>query len=252
MFKRSMIVVAVGVLLGALGPLPAGAEHADPFQGTWRAVDVDGSNLWLTVSEDETPDLTVLDDNVTGGLCEWGGEPRGAGIVEGTGEVSGDGSTLHGIFTFLRCLADDAEHVLDPPVEGDFVHDAGTDTLTDTSGVVWHRLRPRGPSDPFLGTWRSTDLDGSSQSLSFAGNGDVRRFRFVDHNATLACADGGRFLARGTGNVVDDGGRLEATFETVRCVDRTDTSHLVGVGPSFEHDPETDTLLDDSGVVWRR
>lgn len=75
----------------------------------------------------------MSDDNATGGVCESGGGPaRGWG----TGEISADGSTIHVTFKTLRCLRERREiHDIDV----DYVHDADTDTLSDPSGVIWHR-----------------------------------------------------------------------------------------------------------------
>lgn len=246
MWKRSTIVAVVVILVGALGALPAGAEHADRFLGTWRSVDADGSNQWLTVSEDAgTVEVRLLDDDATG-ACDSGGPAT----LEGGGEISADGATLHVTFETLDCHVSDP--TVDPPVGVDYVHDPIGDTLTDDFDVVWHRQRQRGPRDPYVGTWVTTDLvDGSDMSVTFGGGGGDRQFRFADLDATGACDTGGLFTAEGTGEVSGDGSTFVGTFGSVRCADGTDRADLVGFVIGFTHDQDTNTL--DSGTeIWHR
>lgn len=106
------------------------------------------------------------------------------------------------------------------------------------------------PSDPFVGTWESVDLDGSNQTLTFRGRGPVKGFTYFDDDATGACETGGEFTARGTGEV--DGDTIVTSFNSVRCEDGTRRDDLRGIRGVLVHDAATDTLTDDFGVVWSR
>lgn len=245
MATRSTIATVIGALLLGLSGLSAAAAPADPFVGLWKSVDTDGSDQTLTFSgPDDATRVRLFDQHATGGACD----PAGPATLEGTGEVSADGTTI--VVTFDSLVCPQGEELLELPIAVTFVHDPETDTLTDDFGVVWHRPRSTPSSDAFFGTWVSTDLDGSEQTLSFAGQGDTRVVRYVDENATEACDDGGRFTAWGHGTV--DGSTIAVTLERVRCDDRTDRSDLVGSVITYVHDPDTDTLTDDFGVVWHR
>lgn len=106
------------------------------------------------------------------------------------------------------------------------------------------------PSDPFVGTWESVDLDGSNQTMTFRGRGPVKGFTYFDDDATAACETGGEFTARGTGEV--DGDTIATSFKNVRCEDGTRRDDLRGVGDVLVYDAETDSLTDGFGIVWSR
>ena len=100
----------------------------------------------------------------------------------------------------------------------------------------------------FSGTWTSTDLDGSSQVLTITGSGHGTHAMFLfDDSATGAC-DGAPARVVGTGRA--DGNTL-VMFGTLTCVPGGNV--LRGrLTFALEYSPASDTLIDESGVVWRR
>lgn len=131
---RTTTALAAGILLAAPTALlvpPAYAAQGD-LAGTWTSVDTDGSNQTLRISGTGNPTYAMfLTDDATSGGC--GGPP--AQLV-GTGRVDGDDVLMRGT---LVCLPGGN------PVPGghfffNFEHDDAADTLTDSTGVVWHRL----------------------------------------------------------------------------------------------------------------
>src|SRR3990170_3577768 len=100
-------------------------------------------------------------------------------------------------------------------------------------------------SDPFSGTWTSTDLDGSNQRITItaAGSGVWQR-DFYDDRAT-SC---GGAPAKGSGSGTVSGNTL-AGSTTIAC----DPGPTLGTfGTRFTFDPGTGKLTDGLGVVWSR
>jgi hypothetical protein len=105
----------------------------------------------------------------------------------------------------------------------------------------------------FLGAWASTDTDGSSQTLDITVPKGTR-VEIVVHDAaaTAACA-GAAATMTGAGEL-DSTGDLVITISGLVCEDGSapavpaeDLGDLV-----FAYDRASDTLTDNSGVVWRR
>ena len=109
------------------------------------------------------------------------------------------------------------------------------------------------PSDPFIGRWESTDIDGSYQVMSIGGG--PHRISYHDFGATVCGLDPvtGDFLygatARGSGMV--SGNDYSGTWD-VWCLSKPTTLILTGLAFQFTYDPSTDTLTDLLGVVWHR
>ena len=103
------------------------------------------------------------------------------------------------------------------------------------------------PSDPFKGSWRSIDADGSNQSLAFGGNGATRMVTLRDDNATTPACGGGPAVGRGVGEV--DGDTIGGTF-SLRCA----SGAVFDADFEFTYDQATNTLTDSfgGGVVWTR
>jgi len=100
-------------------------------------------------------------------------------------------------------------------------------------------------SDPFSGTWTSTDLDGSNQRITItaAGSG-VWQWDFYDDRAT-SC---GGAPAKGSGSGTVSGNTL-AGSTTISC----DPGPTLGTfGTRFTLDPGTGKLTDGFGVIWSR
>ena len=107
------------------------------------------------------------------------------------------------------------------------------------------------PFDPFVGSYRSIDFDGSNQLLALGGPdagwlANVRAVIYHDDAATVACG-GRRAFAEGFGVV--DGNTIVAFLE-VYCdnVGNKVADEVI----TFTADPATTTLTDSYGVVWSR
>ncbi len=107
---------------------------------------------------------------------------------------------------------------------------------------------------PFVGGWKATDtFDGSSMLLTIGGGpGSSRRIILLDHDATLACPDGGPAMASDRGAV--SGNLLQGDW-TVRCL--VDRSSSFSGSFEFVYDASTDTLSDGAvlgfpPIIWHR
>jgi hypothetical protein len=120
------------VLVGCTALLapPAFAGQGE-LAGNWTSVDLDGSHQTLNITGAGNPSYAMfLQDDETSGAC--GGQP--AQLV-GLGSADGDELVMLGS---LVCLPGGN------PIPGtriffSFEHDPAADTLTDFTGVVWHR-----------------------------------------------------------------------------------------------------------------
>ena len=101
---------------------------------------------------------------------------------------------------------------------------------------------------PFLGTWASTDHDGSSQTLGIMGGGSGHfAVSLYDDAATAAC---GGAPARIAGSGSADGNDL-VMVGVLTCVPGGNFLRT-RIAIDFHYDSSTDTLTDFSGVVWHR
>jgi hypothetical protein len=97
--------------------------------------------------------------------------------------------------------------------------------------------------DPFTRTWSRVDVDGSVETLGFAGSGDSKTFAYRDERAT-SCG-GGAFASSGSVDVTGN----TATFDgSGGCVGGATGP----VGGTFVYDPGTGTIDDGSGPLWHR
>ena len=125
---------------------------------------------------------------------------------------------------------------------------------TITDDVPGPNLTP----SPYVGRWESDDTDGSQQTM------EVQRdsrgaFAMEWHDDAAAVCSGGPTSGRGAGRI-DADGRLVVDTE-ITCDDGS-TPDLTKAGDSvmldglvvlfFDHNPETGSLVDHFGVVWRR
>jgi hypothetical protein len=130
--RRTILSIAVSVVLafGTALLSPAASAAGGDLAGTWTSVDLDGSNqtLQITGSGRHVYAMFLVDDFTTGGC---GGPPAqfvGFGVVDGS-ELLMSGT--------LICLP--GGNPIAGRISISFQYDAATDTLTDFSGVVWHR-----------------------------------------------------------------------------------------------------------------
>jgi hypothetical protein len=113
------------------------------------------------------------------------------------------------------------------------------------------------PTSPFLGTWSSTDLDGSTQTMVVRASGDEA--------VEIAVRDDSASVCSGAPSTMTGTGRLEGATELVipspvlTCVDGSEPEALSGPpleeqlrNLTFVHDPGADTLTDNLGSVWNR
>lgn len=103
--------------------------------------------------------------------------------------------------------------------------------------------------DVFRGSWTSIDIDGSNQTLDIQGSGTRGHhamFAF-DDSATGACGGSPAHL-QGSG-VVD--GHILVMTGTLTCKPGGNPLRF-RIALGFHYHQGTDTLTDDSGVIWYR
>ena len=106
--------------------------------------------------------------------------------------------------------------------------------------------------DPLVGSWQSTDIDGSYQILTIGGGpGSSHYVRYYDFGATICDVTPGalEFAASASGVLTGSGDELAGTLP-VYCQYRPPEywgDHYF----QFTYDASTDTLSDGS-IVWYR
>jgi hypothetical protein len=126
----------------------SGGGNANPFIGTWIGTDIDGDNLMVTFT-------------ATGVSFSW---PDWSDInTEGTYSRNGSTAALSGLYDY-----DNGEDV-----SGTATISANAMTITTTPG--WYspytlaRYVPN-TANPFIGTWRGTDIDGDTLTVTFTAD----------------------------------------------------------------------------------
>src|SRR5919106_1481085 len=113
------------------------------------------------------------------------------------------------------------------------------------------------PTSPFVGTWVSTDLDGSAQTMTVRTAGETA-VEIVGRDDSASVRAGGPSTTTGTGRL-DGATELVIPSPVLSCDDGSEPE--VESGPpleeqlrnlTFVHDLEADTLTDNFGVVWDR
>ena len=108
---------------------------------------------------------------------------------------------------------------------------------------------------PFLGTWYSTDTDGSNQTLHIGGGpGNVFRVAYFDDGATVCGFDEeGNFLTGATARGwLGAPGLTLLGYLPVYCQFAPPTLYSPAAYMELTYDPGTDTFTDIYGVVWTR
>ena len=108
-------------------------------------------------------------------------------------------------------------------------------------------------SDPFVGKWTSTDIDGSYQILTIGGgSGSSYHMRVYDFGASTCGLDPdtGDFLYAASieGTLSLPNGMLSGTLP-LYCQTSPPTFYS-NAFLQFTYDPTNDTLVDNFGVVW--
>ena len=133
MRRLALSIVTLSLLAAAIvGPTAAASAATDVFVGTWTSIDMDGSNqtLFIMGSGARGRHAVMLVDDAATVAC--GGAPA---QVQGAGTV--ESNVLSWSFT-VTCPGTGR-----PPFSarssGTLTYRAGSDTLRDGSGVIWHR-----------------------------------------------------------------------------------------------------------------
>lgn len=128
-------------------------------------------------------------------------------------------------------------------VAGGVLETLGNDDETVDSDVL-------GPLEsPFAGTWESTDVDGSSQTMEIVRT-DGDEHEIVLHDDSAGPCLGSPSTETGSGQVrtvTELVVALELTCDDGSTPPQATLAHL-----TFVHDPETGELTDSIGVVWRQ
>jgi hypothetical protein len=108
-------------------------------------------------------------------------------------------------------------------------------------------------SDPFVGSWTSTDTDGSYQILTIGGGSDsLYHVRYYDFGASTCGLDPttGEILYAASieGTLSLSNSRLSGTLP-LYCQTAPPTFDS-NAFLQYTYDPATDTLIDSFGVVW--
>jgi hypothetical protein len=138
----------------------------------------------------------------------------------------------------------------------------GTVTSDDEQKTITSDLpSPIQPASPYVGSWESTDTDGSHQTMEIQPiGGGAYELVIHDEAASAACTAAGPATVTGTGRLQPDG-TLVASAE-LTCDDGTtplgeldpqtaEDLHAMLANLVFEHDPTTDQI-DGVDVVWQR
>ena len=127
--RRSLVISGVALSLAMLAT-PVSAAST-PFAGVWTSTDIpDGISQMRTVSAGSRPSVVYQDFYASG--CDTFGGPATHWVGAGRGEVEGD--TLIAFFHKSGCGTFGKGGYVDV-----YDYDSGSDTLTDSFGIVWSR-----------------------------------------------------------------------------------------------------------------
>ena len=129
-----LLLALLSVGFAGLGRPPAPPGSA-PFDGRWRALDPDGSDLILIVSAEKSPDVRFEDNYASG--CASRGDANTHWVSLGNGTVEGNQMSVH-YPSGGGCSSWHVEAYFDL-----FVYDPASKTLTDNSGNLWRRPAPK-------------------------------------------------------------------------------------------------------------
>jgi hypothetical protein len=129
--KKTPLSIAAGAILacGSVILAPTAWAAGGGLADTWTSVDTDGSDQTLSITGSGGKAYAMVYDDDSATVCN--GAP--ARIV-GPGFVDGSDVVMEGT---LVCLP--GGNPFRSRLAIGFRYDAGTDTLTDSFGVVWHR-----------------------------------------------------------------------------------------------------------------
>lgn len=152
----------------AASPTTVGEQSLTSFLGGWTSIDTDGSaqTMEIATTDDGSAQITIHDAAATAACAGV------AATVAGTGELDSRGG-LAVVISGLTCEDGSEPSVLAEEL-GDvmFTYDRQSDTLTETSGVVWRR---KGTDDPSLASgtmWPQSSVDEVRGAQQLADAGD--------------------------------------------------------------------------------
>lgn len=106
-----------------------------------------------------------------------------------------------------------------------------------------------------IGTWESTDLDGSYQTLTIgSGPDNTYHVRYYDFGASVCGLDpqtGDPLYAASASGLLTGSDRKIAGAIAVYCMTRLPT-FLTDFDITYKYNASTDTIIDSGGVVWNR
>ncbi len=129
--RKVMVAVATATALLVATAGPA-ASAPSPFVGTWVAVDIDGSNLRLTIGGGPNPIINLYDDGAT--VCSVNVPPDIPARARGAGTITE--STISSTVDVV-CLTPAPVNIGPFAFELEAQPDG---TLTDMLGVVYTRI----------------------------------------------------------------------------------------------------------------
>jgi hypothetical protein len=113
------------------------------------------------------------------------------------------------------------------------------------------------PQSPFLGTWVTTDFDGSTPTMVIQASED-EDLEILAHDDFASVCSGAPSTMIGTGGL-EGSAELVIPSPVLTCDDGSQPEALSGPpleeqlqNLTFTHDPGTDTLTDNFGSVWTR
>ena len=129
---RRLLGISVVVLVLLQGLATPALASGSVFKGLWLAIDAgDASTQLLVVASGSRPAVTYED--FFAGYCFNNGVPSTHWVAAGSGEI--EGTTLTVTFHKSGCGTFAAGGYGEV-----YAYDAGTDTLSDTSGQTWSRV----------------------------------------------------------------------------------------------------------------
>jgi hypothetical protein len=124
-------VLALWLVAASLLALaPAVSAASSVFAGTWVSIDTDDSTQMLAIGRGSSPAVTYQDFYASSACA---GEPSTHFVATGRGTIEDDVMWVD--FRNGGC----GNHKFGPFGMGLF-YDGGSDTLTDTFGIIWHRF----------------------------------------------------------------------------------------------------------------
>jgi hypothetical protein len=161
----ALAALVMGGWLGALTldrSTPADDTIGEAFVGAWESNDPDGSHPVMSIRDlgDGTFEMELVDDAAT--VCD--GAPA---TVTGTGAVSGARMTVAP--AVLTCEGGEPTSIGEDLT---FDYDVKTDTLFDSSGIVWRRPGSDTTVVPYRGIWPQTTREDAEEAQRRADAGD--------------------------------------------------------------------------------